>query len=476
MNNNIFKNSGIRGIIPTKVTLWHRIKHSFSKDTSGFLNDVQNVHFLSIAISHYLHRVYNMQCNVLIATDTRTSSKWILNTFKKNLAIHHKHQIFNMGIVPTPFVAKAVGSASTTDNNECTPFFQLGIMITASHNPPEYNGIKVFTPNGPLTEQEELDISRFFYETVTYYKNHIPTISDVIDWYWYILFYTTKSLDYLKNYINDMQQTITHKQFEPFKVILDCANGATYQIAEQIFKQYGINTVAINNTPTGNNINEQSGCSNPQLLIDAVNQHNANWGCAFDGDGDRVIIVDDKGSVFDGDDIIMVLAQHPRYKNQKTVVGTIMTNQVTQKYFEQQDKQFIRTDVGERNIIQKLLEHNALLGSEACGHITVLDHAPCSDGIFAALMFFDTIYTQNIDLHNYKKNIQIHATLSLKNTTITDDSINQIKNKYAIHINPGRIVIRKSNTEPVLRIMAEHKEINEAQQILDNIKNEFTNL
>ena len=418
-----------------------------------------------LAAGKYFTNLKKRKQTAIIAKDTRLSGYALEPALVSGLASAGMH-VYTLGPLPTNGLAMLTKSMNAN----------LGIMITASHNPPEYNGIKVFTPNGPLTEQEELDISRFFYETVTYYKNHIPTISDVIDWYWYILFYTTKSLDYLKNYINDMQQTITHKQFEPFKVILDCANGATYQIAEQIFKQYGINTVAINNTPTGNNINEQSGCSNPQLLIDAVNQHNANWGCAFDGDGDRVIIVDDKGSVFDGDDIIMVLAQHPRYKDQKTVVGTIMTNQVTQKHFEQQDKQFIRTDVGERNIIEKLLEHNALLGSEACGHITVLDHAPCSDGIFAALMFFDTIYTQNIDLHSYKKNIQIHATLSLKNTTITDESINQIKNKYATHINPGRIVIRKSNTEPVLRIMTEHKEINEAQQILDNIKNEFTNL
>jgi len=468
-NNNIFKNSGIRGKAVQKNTFWHRLKNSFFEDKTTFFI-FKNIGYLSVAISYYLSKKYNKSCNVIIATDTRTSSKWIIKYFQRDLS-NFNHNIFNIGIAPTPFVAQSLTHYKPHNNEH---FFQFGIMITASHNPAEYNGLKFFTPQGYLTEEEELAISKIFHGVKKNLMKYMPQQFDLVKT---LLFKNKpKPFKVFDFYMHHLKQDINNEQFKKLKIVLDCANGVTYQVAQQIFESYGIQTIMINNKPNGNNINENSGCSNPELLINAVKQHDADWGCAFDGDGDRVIIVDNQGNVFDGDDIITVLAQHPKFKDQKTIVGTIMTNEAVAQYFAQQNKQFIRTDVGERNIIDALTQHNAQLGSESCGHITIMNHAPCSDGIYAALMFFDTLYSQqSINIPTYTKFTQNHATISLENKNITDELITQIKNKYATSMKPARIIIRKSNTEPLLRIMIEHQDPEQAKQVLTKIKNEFIN-
>ena len=460
---NIFKNSGIRDIAKQEDTFWSRVKECFKKTNTFFT--YKNVSFLSCALSIYLKAKFSNPCNILIGTDTRPSSKWI----KKSLISEFKmlnHNIFDTDIVPTPFLAKALKDYKNVDNNN--NFFQIGIMVTASHNPAQYNGIKIMTPAGYLTEDDEIYISEIFHELI---KN--PKI---------LLKHLNLSIKGRTNNFNcsDLYIKKTTEEIKPFKstdkIVIDCANGSTYDFAQKIFSSYFQNIIPINNSSDGNLINHNSGCTNPILLIKAIQQNNADWGCAFDGDGDRVIIADKKGNIYDGDDILITLSHNEKFKDEKIFIGTIMNNMVTEKYFTSHNKTLIRTAVGERNLIDALDKYNAQLGSEPCGHITIMDHAKCSDGIFSALLFFQTTYSNlNILNNTYKKYSQIHENISLDNNIFTDDKIIEtiIFNQNKILPN-GRIVIRKSNTEPILRLMVEHENYDIAKKIITDIKKQLT--
>lgn len=466
-NNNIFKNSGIRGIAPHKVSLWYRIKHAFVKNKKTFFT-LQNIYFLGLALSFYLKKKKSGPCNILIAKDTRASGAWIESYLQANL-LDAQHHIFNIDIAPTPFIAKSVAQYKPNSTKEA--FFDLGIMITASHNPPEYNGLKFFTPHGYLTNKEEEEISELFYDIKSNLSKYMPSESEA--WSALMSKNEIQSFQALEFYLHKLSKQFNLATIPPLKVVIDCANGATYKIAQKIFSNYGVNTILINNQPDGMNINQNSGCSNPSLLYKNITKHAADWGCAFDGDGDRVIIVDKTGKVYDGDDILVILSEHPMLKVETTFVGTIMTNQAIENYFIQKNKTFIRTDVGERNIIEALINHNAQLGAEACGHITVMNHAPCSDGIFATLLFFATYYTKNFQQPNYTKYIQKHDTLSIADKALSEKTITTLQKKYTTAIAPGRVIIRKSNTEPVVRVMTEHEDLTIATETLATIIDEL---
>lgn len=461
--NNLFTNSGIRDITPHHINFWHQIKNIFSKNNSFFT--LEHIHWLALALSHYLYNKSHKPANILIARDTRISGTWIAHTLQ-NTFLDNQHHVYNINIVPTPFVAQAVHCYKS--ENQKSPFFSLGVMITASHNPAEYNGIKIFTPKGYLTKQEEIEISNIFFDIKKNKHNHTPTTS--IEFTPHNYQFNFKAFDF---YIHKLQNNLIFKNFKNIKMVVDCAHGATYQIAKAILKQYGFTIIMIHDQPNGYNINQDSGCSNPELLMQAVYKHAADWGCAFDGDGDRVIIVNNKGQIFDGDDIITIISQHPNFKTQKIIVGTIMSNEATEQFLTNQNKTFITTDVGERNIIETLKQYKAQLGAESCGHITIMKHAPCSDGIFATLMFFDTLRSQKMVFNHYPKHAQVHATISLKDKIITEETICAIKNKYASLYNLDKVIIRKSNTEPIIRIMTEHKNKKYAEQILYTIVQEL---
>lgn len=461
-HDNIFKNSGIRDKATDKVSLWDSIRTLFTKETTFF--HARNINTLGLALSYYLHQTYGSSVNILLATDTRLSRHWIQKKLQQNL-IDLGHHVFDAGIVPTPFVAKTLKDYKA-DNKH---FFQLGIMITASHNPAEYNGLKIMTPHGYLSIQDEQEISNIFYQfkkkpwsSYSYVKKHMS------------LFNQPQPFQAIEFYEYQIKQQLKHLPFKNLKVVLDCANGATYHVASKIFQDCGLQAIPINNAPDGNNINQNSGCTNPQLLIDAIKQHNADWGCAFDGDGDRVIIADKHGIIFDGDDILLMLSKHSQFKQEQTMIGTIMTNQSIQDHFQTNNKEFVRTDVGERNLIDALIKHQAQLAAETCGHVTIADHALCSDGIFAALLFFDTVHEQsNFTPAPINKYHQVHTTISLQDKNMTDQAIQACVQQELNLVKPERLIARKSNTEPVLRIMIEHQDQALAQKHADHIKNQL---
>lgn len=457
---NIFKNSGIRDITSNTNTAWKHIKELFSKKTS-FMTST-NIYYLSYALAIYLEDTYKEPCNILIGTDTRPSGSWI-KQYIKNSLLDLKHNVFDGGVVPTPCIAQTV--KDYVDSNKKKNFFHLGIMITASHNPALYNGLKIITPTGYLTEDEEIDISNIFHFIIENPQSLLEYASFSRGF--------NNSLNCAELYISKIKEKI--QSFHTAEtIVLDCAHGATYDIAPKIFSSYFKKVIPINNSSNGEIINTNSGCSDPALLLSAMQKHDADWGCAFDGDGDRVIIVDKKGNIFNGDDLLMILSKHEQFQQESTFVGTIMTNMATEEHFSSQNKKLLRTDVGERNIIEALHLNHAQLGSEACGHVTIMNHARCSDGIFAALLFFETMY-QNTDIleNRTMKHHQIHEVIPVKDLQFDDAAIETIVEKQKAIAYPGRIVVRKSNTEPVLRLMVEHKDYDLAQEILTSLKKQL---
>ncbi len=452
---NIFKNSCIR-----------------DKAGSNYLQSEKLI-ALGVAISTMMYEEFENPCNFLIATDTRTSGQAIKEALIQGLTTHD-HEIYDAGICPTPFVAKAVRDykededeyedADDDFDEEEDSFFTLGFVITASHNPAEYNGIKVLTEFGYLTEEIELEISRIYHEIIEEGNFKPRNIKN-----------SSIDIDLVSFYQNQLEQELSNLPLKNISVLLDCANGATAHIAPTIFQTVGIKTIAINNELNGTKINSDSGCGNPQLLLDAIKKHNTTWGCAFDGDGDRVTIVHESGKIFDGDDLLVIFSQNNTYQETNIVIGTIMSNQGVVEFLQKNNISLLRAKVGERNIIEKLIKNEAMIGSEPCGHITIMEHAFCSDGIFAALLFFETIQNKPELLNlSYTKYAQAHSSMPLHNKFIDKKIINLIVSKY---LSDGiRIIVRPSDTEPILRIMVEHKDQQSAEKILQELKNDFLKL
>lgn len=440
---NIFKNSGFR------YTLDHTMLQP------------KNVEQLGNALGYLLEQEFEEACPILIATDTRPSSPLIKQHLIKGLR-NFGHEIFDAGIAPTPSVAKALMHYQPEDFEDESgqeSFFMLGIVITASHNPAEYNGIKILTPFGYLDEEMEEEISHIFHQF-----NQEKNITD--------LFPDEKGsvipFDLVEWYSAEIIETFSAIRSHP-SILLDSAQGATSKIAKNIFRSLGFPVTAINNDSNGALINTQAGCLNPELLVQNIIKNHVEWGIAFDGDGDRVIIAHKTGKIFDGDDIAAIISSHHPYNQDSVVVGTIMTNQGLQEFLQSKHKKLIRASVGERNVINELIKHQSFVGAETCGHVIMIDHALCSDGIFTALQFLSIIiqHPEYISKSLYAKYHQIHQNIPL-HRAVNQDIIQKILDSYQSD-NQTRIIIRPSNTEPVIRVMVESLNLEQTKIITQNI-------
>jgi len=392
----------------------------------------------------------------IFGSDTRASCNTIKQIFSREL-YNYNHKISDAGDLPTPMLCELV------ENNAS---YDFGIMITASHNPAKDNGIKIITPIQKLTASDELEISALFWgETKSLASSHEKKSAENLDPY-----------ETLRAYTSEIKKNLTRTKFDQFKIVIDCAHGATSFFAPQVFESFGFAVTTINNQPDGLNINKNSGALHPEQLIKKVVQKNADFGCAFDGDGDRLVIVTPEGRILNGDDLLTVFAKHPNYQSEKIFAGTIMSNQAVENYFAKEGKQFIRTDVGDKNLVKELATQNALLGTEPSGHLIMRDHSFCSDGIYSALLFFDTILNNpgmQIPLFtpypSVKKNIIVEEKKDLQ-----EEKILKITKLYEKQLSPGRLIIRYSGTEPLLRIAIEHNDKEFAQKNLDSLVDELT--
>ncbi len=275
---NIFINSGIR----------HKINHELLQPKS--------VTTLGHAIGYLLAQDFEMSCPILIATDTRPSGQSIKKALIKGLT-DLGHDVFDAGICPTPFVAKALKDYKPEEDEdfqdeeeEDESFFTVGIVITASHNSAEYNGIKILTPFGYADIEMEEEITHVFNTFLHDSKLVQESLADESG--------VTVDFDLKSWYQSEILNTV-QQNFNNLSMVIDSAHGATAQIAPSIFTSLGFKTTAINNSLDGLKINQNSGCINPELLIQAIENNKTEWGCAFDGDGDRVMIAHKSGIIFD---------------------------------------------------------------------------------------------------------------------------------------------------------------------------------
>jgi phosphoglucosamine mutase len=411
----------------------------------------ENLTQLGHAIGQWAANNLEKPIKILIGYDTRSSCSLILEALSQSI-LQYPVELFNGKVIPTPVVCKLVKEEE----------FDLGIIISASHNLAEYNGIKIVKKNAKISAFAEGAITQLYQHEK--FENK----------------YTTNSLQPYDQ-ANQIYQIFITAWFEAEclqgqKIVLDCAHGATYQLAPKIFQHFGAEIITVNNNPDGHNINLQCGSTCPKNITNAVLTHQADWGISFDGDGDRVIIVDKHGQNYDGDEILAVLAQHPMFKK-TPIVGTIMSNQGLGQYLQEKNKIFFRSAVGDKHVFEMMEQYQAMLGGEPSGHIIVEPFSYSGDGIFTALLFIDTLLKESIKLPIFKKFAQIstHIDVTTKHN-LQEEQYATIIKRYESQIKPGRLIVRYSGTEPILRIMVESNSQEEASVIAHQIKHDLTPL
>ena len=395
-----------------------------------------------LAAGKYFQNLKKTKQTAIIAKDTRLSGYTLEPALVSGLASAGMH-VYTLGPLPTN------GLAMLTKKMKAN----LGIMITASHNPYYDNGLKLFGPDGlKLSDKIEKKIEKLIDSRII--KNlskpeilgRVKRLEDSNDKYIKIL----KS-----NFPNNFS-------LKGIKIAIDCANGAGYKSGPKLFKSLGAKVYNIGTSPNGLNINNKCGSTFPNKIKFLVKKHKVNLGISLDGDADRIILCDEKRKIIDGDQIIAMLAN--RWKRKKIlkggVIGTLMSNYGLQNYFKQQKIRFIRANVGDRYVKEKMQKNRFNLGGEQSGHIILGKFATTGDGLLVALevLFSMRKGKKASELFNiFKPTPQI-----LENINVNDKSIiNSPKCKKAIKLasklikNQGRMLVRKSGTEPKIRIMGE---------------------
>ena len=388
---------------------------------------------------------------VLISKDTRLSG-YLFEPLLTAGFISMGMDVILVGPLPTPALPMLIKSLRA----------DMGVMITASHNTYEYNGLKFFDKNGSKIVKtlekkiESIVFSRSKYNKIinlSYESGKALRLEDAQGRY----------SEYLKS---TLERTLRFKQL---KIVLDCANGATYHVAPNIFWEIGCEVTTINNNPDGKNINHNCGAINIDKLSKKVLSIKADIGFAFDGDGDRLIAVDEKGYEIDGDKLIALFAKEflkLKKLNKKTVVTTVMSNLGFEKYLQKLGIKLLRKNVGDINVITEMQKNNFNLGGEQSGHIILGQYMNTGDGILAALKITEFLASNNtktselFDLYKayfqIKNNIQIKKNISKQ----VDNQIDKLYLRYKKKYKELRFLIRKSGTEPLLRILVEgrHKD------------------
>lgn len=397
----------------------------------------------------------------IIGSDTRASSEMLGAAVSAGICSAGANVIM-LGIVPTPAVAHLVRSCNA----------DAGVMISASHNPFEYNGIKIFNGDGfklPDELEEEIEDIILGVEQV----DLEPPVGGEIG----RISYKT---DAVSLYMNHIKESV-NESFEGLNIAIDCANGSASVSAEKLFVELGANVHMLSNHPTGININKDCGSTHMERLQKYVLDNKLDCGLAFDGDADRFLCVDECGSIIDGD-MIMAICSLDMKKNgklaQNTVVGTIMTNFGFTKFCAEQGINFIATKVGDRFVLEEMNLCGYTLGGEQSGHIIFREYATTGDGQLTAVQLLSIMVKENKKLSELASvmtkapqtmiNLQISA--NGKRLFYTDAAIKAAIDDASAELgSSGRIVVRPSGTEPLIRVMAEGEDLNMIENIARRI-------
>lgn len=399
---------------------------------------------------------------VIVGKDTRVSGDMLEAALISGL-MSVGCDVISVGIMPTPGVAYLTKKYGA----DC------GVVISASHNPVEYNGIKFFNSEGyKLDDEIELKIEQYIDDIN---KVDYNPIKENVGKKIYINEPNRDYIDYLKSIID--------VDFTGMKIALDCANGASYEIAPTVFKELGAEVFVINNEPNGNNINDKCGSTSPEKLQELVKTKKADIGLAYDGDADRLIAVDENGTIVDGDHIMILsaiyLKKHNKLNN-NTLVVTVMSNIGLIIAAKENGINLATTSVGDRYVLEEMLKNNYNLGGEQSGHMIFTDYNTTGDGILSSLILAKTVKEENKSLSTLAsvmvKYPQVLVNVKLKNENKNrymefKEVKDEIERIEKILDGSGRILIRPSGTEPLVRVMLEGKDEGQIKELAKNLAN-----
>ena len=410
-----------------------------------------------LASGTYFKNLKKNKQTAIIAKDTRLSGYSLEPALVSGLASAGMH-VYTLGPLPTN------GLAMLTKKMKAN----MGIMITASHNPYYDNGLKLFGPDGlKLSDKIEKKIEKLIDSKITRNLSQPRVLGRV-----------KRLEDANDRYVNILKENFPKKfNLKGIKIAIDCANGAGYKSGPKLLKSLGAKIYTVGTSPNGLNINHKCGSTYPNKIKSLVKRHRVNLGISLDGDADRIILCDEKGNIIDGDHIIAMLAS--RWKRKKIlkggVIGTLMSNYGLQNYFRQEKIRFIRAKVGDKHVKEQMKKNRFNLGGEQSGHIILGKFATTGDGLLVALevLFSMKKGKKASELFNiFKSTPQV-----LENVVVKDKSIiNSTKCKKAIKVakrlikNRGRLLVRKSGTESKIRIMVESDNKKTLHQCVNMVK------
>ncbi len=397
---------------------------------------------------------------VLIGKDTRASGDMLEAALTAGLCSVGCN-VLSIGIVPTPAVAYLVGLY------EC----EAGIMISASHNPCEYNGIKIFQKTGyKLDDAIEEEIEAIILDNAE--EIDIKIGGDVGN----RLYSKTAVNDYIDHVVST-----TDVRFDGLKIALDCANGSASVCAKEIFTRLGAKCIMLSDTPDGTNINDKCGSTHPEELMSFVKDANLDLGLAFDGDADRMLAVDENGCLVDGDKVIAICAYKMKQEGslqKDTAVVTVMSNMGFFKFCDEHGIKCAKTAVGDRYVLERMLKDGYNIGGEQSGHVIFLDYATTGDGELSGVQLVETVVKSGKKLSELASIMNVYPQV-LINVKVSAEGKKKYNNdEYIIAatqkaemelMGDGRVLVRVSGTEPLVRVMLEGKDVEHIQRLGEEI-------
>ena len=394
---------------------------------------------------------------VVIGKDTRLSGYMFENALTAGLTSTGMNVLL-LGPVPTP----AVGMLTTTMRAD------MGIMISASHNPHHDNGIKFFGPDGfKLSDEAEAEIEAMVFADIQLAQSINIGRAKRID-------------DGRFRYAERVKATFPQGQnLKGLKVVIDCANGAAHKVAPEVLWELGAEVIPVGVTPNGYNINENCGSTSPRTAAETIVSHGADVGICLDGDADRIMILDEKGNVADGDQLMALMAGRWADEGRLSggaLVATVMSNLGLERYLDGRGLRLERTNVGDRYVVERMRAGGYNLGGEQSGHIVMTDFATTGDGLLAGLQFLAAMIATGKKASELTKSFETvpqmlkNVRYSAGSDPLSAESVKQaIADAEGLLVGKGRLLIRKSGTEPLVRVMAECEDAALLEQVVDGI-------
>jgi phosphoglucosamine mutase len=413
-------------------------------EAGAFPLDEKTIEIIGNSLARQFTEKLGRSPRFITGRDTRESGEWIEKAFCAG-ASAAEADCESAEVITTPGVAFLTKKFH----------FDAGVVISASHNPFQDNGIKIFLPTGKkIDESSEREIEKDIYN-LNIEKEVLVDPGET----------NARAKDYQESYINHLANEFKTLELNGYKIVMDCANGAACRLAPKLFPKFGAQVISINDAPDGRNINENCGSLYIENLQKRVLEENADFGVAFDGDADRSLFVDEKGNLVDGDAVLWVMANHLQASgklNNQTVVATVMSNIGLEIALNSKNIKLVRTAVGDKYVLAELLESNSAIGGEQSGHIIFPFQSLVGDGMLTTLFLLEAVREKGKTLSEMTEgftrfpqiliNVKVREKLPFEDVAEISEAAREIENQLG---GKGRLLLRYSGTENLARVMIE---------------------